>query len=129
MSIEYSSFGSEIKLPESGTGSRIGEQAKALDEQVKKSAQPTVAQISNSELQAATETLTKVAQNLNQDIRFAIDNEAIDGPIIRVVDRETGDVVRQIPSEDFVRLALRMQELSTDEAIDSATGLLIDSQA
>lgn len=76
----------------------------------------------------AAEALLRVAQNLNQDIQFSLQETPNSTPIIQVIDRATGDVIRQIPSDDFLKLAGRMQSLTQNEQLDSATGLLIDSR-
>ncbi|RAK00740.1 flagellar protein FlaG [Aliidiomarina maris] len=96
---------------------KMAEQAKRSDNEV--DIQDTV---------QAAEALLRVAQNLNQDIQFSLQEAPNSSPIIQVIDRETGDVIRQIPSDDFLKLAGRMQSLTQNEQLDSATGLLIDSR-
>lgn len=96
---------------------KIAEQAKSSDNEV--DTQDTV---------QAAEALLRVAQNLNQDIQFSLQEAPNSTPIIHVIDRATGDVIRQIPSDDFLKLAGRMQSLTQNEQLDSATGLLIDSR-
>ncbi|MGJ7487879.1 flagellar protein FlaG [Variovorax sp. LT2P21] len=52
-------------------------------------------------------------------IQFEIDKD-IDKVIVKVIDRNTGEVIRQVPNEEVVRIAKVMGEMS---------GLLVDSAA
>ncbi|OSM06106.1 putative flagellin FlaG [Magnetofaba australis IT-1] len=52
-------------------------------------------------------------------LQFSIEEETED-VVVRVVDRETDEVIRQIPSEEMVNFAKRMQDWD---------GLLFDAQA
>lgn len=101
---------------EQATAQQIAQEVKRSDERV---------DIEDS--RRAAEALIKVAQNLNQDIQFSLDASQTGSPVVQVVDRESGAIIRQIPSEEFLNLASSMQSLTDDDQIDSATGLLIDS--
>ncbi|RUO26386.1 hypothetical protein CWE09_06670 [Aliidiomarina minuta] len=85
-------------------------------------------ELNKEELNRAAETFAQVAQTLNKELQFSVNND-LDRTVVKVVDRTSGEVIRQIPSEDLVRVAERLREMTPDKAIDSATGLLIDSQA
>lgn len=84
-------------------------------------------ELSQEKLQQAAEQFAEVAQTLNRELQFSVHDD-IGHTVITVIDRQTGDIVRQIPSEEVVRLAQRMTELNSEQAIDSATGVLIDSR-
>ena len=87
-------------------------------------------ELSQEQLQQVAEEFVEVAQTLNRHLQFSVHDD-IDHTVITVVDRNTGETVRQIPSEEVVRLAQRISELSSngnEMTIDSATGLLIDSR-
>ena len=64
---------------------------------------------SNSELDAAVSQLNDYIQSIQRDIRISIDEEA-DLPVVHVIDRQTSEVIRQIPSEEALRLAQRLHE-------------------
>ncbi len=51
----------------------------------------------------------QIANSNNKEINFEFDNEG-DPPVIVVSDKETGEVIRQIPSEEMVRLNDKMEE-------------------
>lgn len=53
------------------------------------------------------------------DLQFTVDDET-DTPIVKVVDRATKEVIRQIPSEEAIELS---------KALDKISGLLIKNQA
>ena len=49
-------------------------------------------------------------KRLNTELRFDVDNESRE-TTVRIVDVETGEVIRQIPSEDLLALRDRMDDL------------------
>lgn len=49
-------------------------------------------------------------QNLKRELQFSIDQDS-GSMIVKVVNAETQELIRQIPSEDFLDLALRMDEI------------------
>lgn len=84
-------------------------------------------ELRQDEIQQVAATVANMAQSLNRELQFSV-NKDIDETVITVLDRNTGEMVRQIPSEEIVRLAERMNEYNSEQ-LDSATGLLFDSQA
>lgn len=54
--------------------------------------------------------LRSQVQNLQRDLSFSVDDSTGD-VIVQVVDGESGKVVRQIPSEEILRLAERLDEM------------------
>jgi flagellar protein FlaG len=73
---------------------------------------------------ASLEQLTKAVKAVNkslenQSIEFSLD-ETDHRPIIKVVDQQTKEVIRQIPSKEMLEIA---------RALDKAQGLLIDHKA
>ncbi len=63
-----------------------------------------------AEYDKTLEDLKKYVGRRNLDIEFAEDDET-GSLIIRVVDRETGETLRQIPPEEMLKLRSRMQEI------------------
>ncbi|MBM88321.1 flagellar protein FlaG [Alteromonas sp.] len=64
-------------------------------------------------------------QGENRNLAFSID-ENTERSVVTVLDSDSGDVIRQIPSEEILVLAKRIQELQQD--IGSSVGVLIDNQ-
>lgn len=56
-------------------------------------------------------------EGAENSLRFRID-ESIDRPVVSVVDKDTGDIIRQLPSEELLRIA---------KSIETMKGVLFDS--
>ena len=65
------------------------------------------------ELNDAVSQLNDYVQNVQRDLQFEVDNES-GQTIVRVVDQQTQEVVRQMPDEVAVRLA---EKLLQDEPL------------
>lgn len=68
------------------------------------------------ELDHALDELKRLADNSGRSLGFSKD-QAVSGPVITVTDKDTGEVVRQIPTEVVVRVA---------HSIEKMKGLLFD---
>ncbi len=65
-------------------------------------------------------------QTNGTNISFGIDNDA-EQPVITVTDQESGNVIRQIPSEEVQKFAERIKEIVSGSM--SIVGLVLDMQA
>jgi flagellar protein FlaG len=74
-------------------------------------------------LDQAVSSMNSFVQNLQRDLQFEVDLD-LGQTVISVVDRSTNEVIRQIPSEEAVARAQRLQEQFEDTG-----GLLIKVQA
>jgi flagellar protein FlaG len=63
--------------------------------------------------------LNNLVRDLQRELQFSVDEDS-GSTIIKVVDRETDEVVRQIPSEDLVNLRKRLEEAAGVFFEDSA---------
>lgn len=61
-------------------------------------------------LEQAVDRLKQFVSTTDADINFAIDQTS-GVPIVKVVDRSTKDVIRQIPSEEAISLAMALDKL------------------
>ncbi|MEE4203750.1 MAG: flagellar protein FlaG [Halieaceae bacterium] len=84
------------------------------------------------DLQAAVKDLSEYIQTVSRSLQINV-NSDIGRPIVTVLDSETSEVIRQIPSEEVVRLSqyLRAQR---DVAIDppseeALTGILLNQES
>lgn len=82
-------------------------------------ASPQAPANSVEQLRSATELIKGFVQPVTSDITFNIDEDT-GSTIVKVVDRETKDVIRQIPSEEIITIA---------KALDRLQGLLIRQKA
>ncbi|MGQ8366369.1 flagellar protein FlaG [Glaciecola sp. 1036] len=60
------------------------------------------------------------------ELAFSIDN-GTSRQVVTVMDKQTGDVIRQIPSEEVLDFAARIQELAANP--DNSSGVLVDGRA
>lgn len=58
----------------------------------------------------AVERVRTQVQSLQRDLNFSVD-DSTGQVVIQVLDGDSGKVVRQIPSEDILRLAERLDEM------------------
>lgn len=74
---------------------------------------------SSEQVQKAIENLKRAAAPMAQNLQFSVDNET-NTTVIKVVDGDTKEVIRQIPSEEVLALAKDLTKLQ---------GLLLTRQA
>ena len=80
-------------------------------------------QLSSEELQQVVTQLNKQMQQVQRDLLFSVDDSS-GRTIVRVVNTETEEVVRQIPSEEILRISSNLQE-----QLDGGTGLIFETSA
>jgi len=61
------------------------------------------------EVKQASVYLQDMATSFNRKLAFAV-NEQAEMVSVKVIDRETEEIIREIPSEEFVNLVARMRE-------------------
>lgn len=91
----------------------------ALDEKRLRQEQDKAQRLSRSELQAAVEEVQVRMDQMGTNLQFTMDKVAED-IVVKVTDKKSGDLIRQIPSEDVVKLRKQLEELS---------GILFDEKA
>lgn len=75
----------------------------------------TVVQGNNTEsaksenLDALVSDINKFVQNVDRSIQFRISEET-ERPIVRVIDSETGELIREIPSEEMQRISAAIEQ-------------------
>jgi flagellar protein FlaG len=80
------------------------------DEEVTNASQPQPQPgTAESSLQEAVSVVEKHVANLQRALEFKVD-EGTGRTVVTVSDRETGELIRQIPSEEALALAARLQE-------------------
>lgn len=76
-------------------------------------------QISTEQLKEATDRIKAFVQPINSGLEFAIDKDT-GRTLVKVIDQQTKEVVRQIPSEEVLNIA---------KALDKLQGLFIHNKA
>lgn len=77
-------------------------------EQVEQANKPPTS-ISVKELENAVANVSDYVQTVQRDIQFTVD-EDLHRTIVKVIDSETGEVIRQIPDDIFLELARRLND-------------------
>lgn len=73
----------------------------------------------SDDIKQAVKDLNSYAQSLSRDLHFSID-ETSGETVIKVMDHESGELIRQIPSEELLAIA---------HSLESAQGLLLSTKA
>jgi flagellar protein FlaG len=84
-----------------------------------KQAQTDDARSEKEQVESAVSQISDFVQNFQRDLLFSIDEDS-DRLVVKVVDSETQEVIRQIPSEESLRIA---------KHLDSADSLILREQA
>lgn len=84
-----------------------------------KAVKPTTEVTTRETLKQATEMINKVIQSLSRNIEFTVDEETKEN-VVKVMDTETGELIRQMPSEETLAIA---------KALDKFQGLIIQQKA
>jgi flagellar protein FlaG len=77
------------------------------------------AQVRPEELKSAVEKVQTFVSATTSDVNFSIDKDS-GNTIVKVIDRSTKEVIRQIPSKEMLEMA---------QALDRLQGLLVKNQA
>lgn len=112
--LQYDVAGSKA---EARVNAAQAEQA-ASNDKAKESKEPKN-KFSPEELRKATDNLNKVVSLYAAELKFTID-EVSGVDVVKVINTDTKEVIRQIPSEEMVKIA---------ESIDRLQGLLVRQQA
>ncbi|MDZ7869455.1 MAG: flagellar protein FlaG [Rheinheimera sp.] len=80
---------------------------------------------SAAELGEAVESINQFVNAQMRTLNFSVDENS-GKAVVKVIDFETKDVIRQIPGEEVLKMASAIKKLQDD--LGSATGLLINSK-
>ncbi|MFZ5594239.1 MAG: flagellar protein FlaG [Pseudomonadota bacterium] len=75
--------------------------------------------IKNTDIEKAVSYLNEYIQSYRRDLHFSVDDDS-GRIVVKVIDRETNEIIRQIPSEEAMALANRMEK---------SNGILLQAQA
>lgn len=67
-------------------------------------------EISDENLEQIKDATNKVLEQINIQLDFSYDKE-LNRMVVKVINKETGEVVRQIPPEEMLKIAKRMEEM------------------
>lgn len=90
-----------------------------LTERGAHSADSSTAADDPAELSAVTQQLNEFMRGMNRQLSFHLD-EDLNRQVVSVVDRESGEVIRQLPSKEMLELAKKMA--------DQMAGILLNTE-
>ncbi len=79
-------------------------------EKVKQENQEELKQLSKEELENVLKSVKKKFDYMNKYLKIEIDKD-LHEPVIKIIDKKTNEVVRQIPPEYLLELAKKVDEL------------------
>ncbi|OGP15018.1 MAG: hypothetical protein A2052_04915 [Deltaproteobacteria bacterium GWA2_54_12] len=93
----------EAELPAKTSLKVSGEAEAAEDKSLKSAARP-------GEVEAIASEVQIYLKRLNTELRFEVDSDSKE-VVVKIVDPENDEVIRQIPSEELLAIRKRMQDL------------------
>jgi flagellar protein FlaG len=72
--------------------------------------QATEQQASAPQLQTAVDIINKAIQQSNKNLQFTIDTDTKKS-VVKLVDTETGDVIRQFPTEETIAISKAIERI------------------
>ena len=84
------------------------------------------ANIDPDQMQQLTEAVKTNALTLARDINFEV-NDTTGRTIVRVLDSESGELIRQVPPEAVVEAAFALAELIGEKRAEQPNGLLVQT--
>jgi len=85
--------------------------------------QASAQSVDQSQLRDAVTQINSFVQSVQRDLSFSMD-EASGHTIIKVIDSESGKLVRQIPSEEVLALATYLQDVKQESSGSVPSGFL-----
>ena len=102
----------------------VSPETKGLSTTVDKNKQKYI-DVSAEQIENAVIKLNEFVQTNSTQLNFSVD-EGSNKQVVKVTDSKSGDIIRQIPSEEILRLSERLQELQME--VGTAVGFLFNKQ-
>ena len=99
-------------------------ETKGLSNNVDKNIQLAI-DASAEQIENTVSILNEFVQTNSRQLKFSVD-EGSNKQVVKVTDSESGEIIRQIPSEEVLRLSERLQELQME--VGTAVGFLFNKQ-
>ena len=83
----------------------------------------------SAEINEAVTRINEIVQSVQRDLSFNVDEDS-GQTIIRVVDSGSGELIRQIPSEEALAIALQLRDLQKDavNGVEIGQGLIFSDR-
>lgn len=79
----------------------------------------------SSNVESAVGEVSEFVQSQNRNLNFSY-NQDSNQSVVKVTDSETGELIRQIPSEEVLRLSERIKDLQSD--VGATVGVLFNKE-
>lgn len=89
-----------VELPQAAAKAAAGQQA----------AQPAAAPPTPAQVQSAVDSMNKAMRQINSNLEFSIDHDT-KKTVIKVVESQTGEVIRQYPSEEILAISRAIDQM------------------
>ena len=86
-------------------------------------AQEEAQEVSAEKAKEVVEQLNSHAQSINRNLQFSVDDDS-GRTVIKVINSDTAELVRQIPSEEVLRLSETIRE-----SLEGNTGVIVQTSA
>lgn len=86
------------------------QKVKVAEEQATKTASGEAQEVTREQIESAVSTIQEFVQSVRRDVNFALDDGS-GRVVVKVTDASSGDVIRQIPSEEALQLAESLEEV------------------
>ena len=113
--------GGKAATPGTQDGKVMPEAVSNRTVELKQENQAKVSEQKAQRVEQAVAKLNDYVQSLQRDLRFSVDNE-LGSPVVRVIDRESQEVIRQIPNETALRLARNLKDQNQVDLTESLRG-------
>ena len=83
----------------------------------------------SAEISDAVTRINEIVQSVQRDLSFNVDEDS-GQTVIRVVDSGSGELIRQIPSEEALAIALQLRDLQKDavNGVEIGQGLIFSDR-
>ncbi|MHA2067609.1 MAG: flagellar protein FlaG [Candidatus Thorarchaeota archaeon] len=111
-----------IERPESVVSSKGREKSQESNDAYDKSTAVT-----RAELDQSVDYANEAGKLLKRKLNFAID-DTTDKVVVRVIEEESGDVIRQIPAAEMLRISAHLKQLRemNDQVIGAVKSVILD---
>lgn len=112
-----------VSKPTVATGANVAEKVDSSWQSVMSGGKVSPQQPAAEQLQQAVSDISDYMQTISRDLQFQVD-KLTGSTIVTVLDTETKEIIRQIPTEEVVAMARYIAE----NMQDSVKGLLMNSE-
>jgi flagellar protein FlaG len=111
-----------IDRPESDVSRKVREKSQESGDAYDKSTAVT-----RAELEQSVDYANEAGKLLKRKLNFTID-DATDKVVVRVIEEESGDVIRQVPAAEMLRISAHLKQLRemNDQVIGAVKSVILD---